>query len=108
MKRISYSSKAVVVDKESRVPFFREVSKKWSKHLMSRYFEERDDYRETEGKRRIWKGTNISHAYRMMGKGKGLADRAAVQRLGLNKRWRWHWARDDKTCSACGDTSVGI
>jgi len=108
MKRISYSSRAIVVDKKTGTPFFREVSKRWSKHLMSRYFEERDDYRMAEGENRIWKGTNISHAYRMMGKRRGLADRAAVQRLGLNKRWRWHWARDDKTCPACGDPSVGI
>jgi hypothetical protein len=43
-----------------------------------------------------------------MGKRKGLADRAAVQRLGLNKRWRWHWARDDKICSACGCPAVGV
>ena len=108
MKRISYSSRAVVVEKKTGTPFFREVSKRWSKHLMDRYFVERDEYRVADGKNRIWKGTNISHSYRMMGKRKGLADRAAVQRLGLNKRWRWHWARSDKICSACGSPSVGI
>ena len=108
IKRVSYSSRAVVVEKKTGTPFFREVSKRWSKHLMDRYFVERDEYRVADGKNRIWKGTNISHSYRMMGKRKGLADRAAVQRLGLNKRWRWHWARSDKICSACGSPSVGI
>jgi hypothetical protein len=70
MKRISYSSRAIVVDKKTGTPFFREVSKRWSKHLMSRYFEERDEYRVADGKSRIWKGTNISHAYRIQNDGK--------------------------------------
>jgi hypothetical protein len=97
-----------VVEKESGLPFFRDVSRRWSRHLMSRYFKERDDYRAADGKSRIWEGTNVSHTHRMMGKNRGLADRAAVQRAALNKRWRWHWAREDKTCSACGDRSIGI
>ncbi len=75
---------------------------------MTRYLEERDDYRATDGKSRIWKGANVAHSYRMMGNRRGLADRAAVQRAALDKRWRWHWAREDKMCSACGDLSVGI
>jgi hypothetical protein len=50
----------------------------------------------------------MGHSYKMMGRWKGLEDRAAVQRAALDKRWRWHWAREDKICSACGDPSVGI
>ena len=75
---------------------------------MGKYLSERDDYRAGKGKRRFWKGSFLGHSHRMMGKSKGLADRAAAQRAALDKRWRWHWAREDKTCLACGDPSIGI
>jgi hypothetical protein len=35
---------------------------------MTRYLEERDEYRAVDGKSKIWKGANISHSYRMMAK----------------------------------------
>ena len=108
IRRVSYSSKAVIVRKETGMPFFRDVAKMWSKHLLKTYLIQRDEFRARNGKTEIWKGANIAHSYRMMSKRRGLADRAAVQRAALDKRWRWHWAREDKTCSACGSVSSGI
>ena len=43
-----------------------------------------------------------------MGRNISIADRAAVQRAALDKRWRWHWAREDDTCSACMRKCEGI
>jgi hypothetical protein len=51
LKRISYSSKAIVVDMDG-VPFVKDITRRWSKHLMDQYLKERDDYRAKDGKRR--------------------------------------------------------
>ena len=90
LSRIAYSSKAIVVEKNKNIPFFRDVSRRWGKHAMERYFHFRDLNREENGKDKIWGGANMGHSYKMMGRWKGLADRAAVQRAALDKRWRWH------------------
>jgi hypothetical protein len=44
----------------------------------------------------------------MMGKNKSISDLAAVQRASLDKMWKWHWARSDLVCEACGSKSSGI
>jgi hypothetical protein len=67
LKRISYTSKAVIVE-QGGIPFVKDISKRWSKHLMERYLKERDDYREAEGKSRKWEGANLRLSYKMMGK----------------------------------------
>jgi ribonuclease HI len=107
LKRISYASKVIVVDQEG-VPFIKDISRRWSKHLMQKYFLERDNYREAEGKDRKWAGTNLRLSHKMMGKNKSISDLAAVQRASLDKMWRWHWAREDPICEACNKKSIGI
>ena len=75
---------------------------------MQKYFGERDNYREADGKDRKWAGTNIKLSHKMMGKNKSILDLAAVQRASLDKMWKWHWAREDRMCEACNRLSIGI
>ena len=50
----------------------------------------------------------MSFSHKMMGRNKSVADRSAVQRAALDKRWRWHWAREDDICSVCMRKCEGI
>ncbi len=50
----------------------------------------------------------MRNIHKVMGKNRGIADRAAVQRLALDKRWKWHWAREDGICHACGKPGVNL
>ena len=107
LKRVSFTSKATIVDRNG-VPFFKDISRRWSKHNLKMYLEGRDEDRAERGKKRIWKDANLSLSQMIMGRNSSIADRAAVQRVALDKMWRWYWAREDNLCSACSGTSVGI
>ena len=107
LKRISVGSKVTVID-QGGLPFVKDIAKRWSNLLVSKYFKERDDYREGRGVPRKWEGTNMSFSHKMMGRNKSVADRSAVQRAALDKRWRWHWAREDDICSICMRKCEGI
>ena len=107
LKKISSLTKICLVDKKN-VPFVGDLARRWSKHFVKRYFIERDEYREERGSTRKWEGTNMALSHKAMGKGPGIADLAATQRLGLDKRWKWNWARGDTTCLACGRNGSGI
>jgi hypothetical protein len=65
------------------------------------YLVERDDYREERGKRRIWSGSNLSLLKTAIGRGNSIGELAAIQRAGLDKTWRWNWARGGDDCKAC-------
>ena len=106
LKKIGHMS-GICVANRAGVPYTGDMAKRWSKHFAERYFKERDDYREERGATRKWEAASMVHSYRMMGKGPSTADRAAVQRLALDKRWRWHWARGG-ICVACGKNGPGI
>ena len=84
LRRISLSSKVTVID-QGGLPFVKDIAKRWSKLLVSKYFKKRDDYREGRGVPRKWEGTNMALSHKMMGRNKSLADHAAVQRAALDK-----------------------
>ena len=48
LRRISVSSKVTVID-QAGLPFIKDIAKRWSNLLVSRYFKERDDYRDGRG-----------------------------------------------------------
>ena len=75
---------------------------------MDKYLKERDDYRALDGRPRKWEGVNLRLSHKMMGKNKSVSDIAAVQRVSLDKMWRWHRARDNPWCEACNSRSLGI
>ena len=107
LRRISLSSKVTVID-QGGLPFVKDIAKRWSQLLVSKYFKERDDYREGRGVPRKWEGTSMALSHKMMGRNKSIADHAAVQRAALDKRWMWHWAREDDICSVCMRKCEGI
>ncbi len=100
LTKIGYSSKAIIVGVDG-LPFVKDISKRWGKYLMDTYFKERDEFRFKDGKNRIWTGTNMALAKLVIGKNNSLAEGAAVQRAGLDKTWRWNWAREGNICLAC-------
>ncbi len=95
LKLISYSSKAIVVDKAG-LPFIKDISRRWGKHLVDAYLKDRDEYRAKGGKRRIWEGSNLSLIKMALGRNKSLADGAACLRAGLDKAWRWTGQEKEK------------
>ena len=58
-------------------------------------------YRVKDGKRRIWEGSNLSLIKTALGRNNTLPDGAASLRAGLDKTWRWNWARKGESCLAC-------
>jgi len=108
LKKVAYESKAYVTTKQG-LPFVKDISKEWGKYMMDKYLKDRDDYRERDGRGRIWEQANLKYLHKVMGKNSSIADRAATQRAGLGKIWRWSRYRDNKTCVACGDrATIGI
>jgi len=109
LTHISYASKLIVVDQQG-LPFVKDIANKWGKYLVDSYLVERDDYREERGKRRIWSGSNLSLLKKALGRGNSLGELAAIQRAGLDKTWRWNWARGGDECKACsihGSNGIG-
>jgi hypothetical protein len=70
---------------------------------------ERDGYRAGRGKREMWGGSNLGLLKTALGRGNSLSENAAIQRAGLDKTWRWNWARGGSECLACSSQgSQGI
>ncbi len=101
LRKVAFESKAYI--SKQGLPFVKDISKEWGKHMMDRYLKDRDDYRERDGRDRIWERANLNYLHKVLGRNQTIADRAAAQRAGLGKIWRWHRHRDDNTCEACGD-----
>ena len=105
---MAYESKAYITTKQG-LPFVKDISKEWGRYMMEKYLKERDDYRERDGRDRKWERTNLKYLHKVMGRNQSISDRAASQRAGLGKIWRWHRHREDRTCEACGKIqTVGI
>jgi hypothetical protein len=51
LKYISYSAKAIIKDQEG-LPFIKDISKRWGKHLIDSYLKDRDEYRVNGGRKK--------------------------------------------------------
>ena len=74
MGRVAKDQVISIVD-EKGVPFFGNLRRRNSKEKKKRYLKKRDDYREKDGKLRIWEGTSLHLSHKMMGRNKTIEDR---------------------------------
>ena len=107
LKSLSASSKISLVSTEG-TPIIGDIKFIKSALDINENLVERDDFREADGKPRIWTGANIKLHHKLLGRSNRIGDRAICQRIGLTKRWQWHSARSDNLCQACGEAIKGI
>jgi hypothetical protein len=79
-----------------------------SKVDLDEYLADRDKFRIKDGKLPQWKGANLSHHHKLMGRSNRIGDRVITQRIGLIKRWQWHSSRSDNICAGCEQPILGI
>ena len=106
MGRVAKDKVISIVD-EKGVPFFGNLRRRNSKEKKKRYLKKRDDYREKDGKLRIWEGTSLHLSHKMMGKNKTIEDRSAVARIAFGKRWCTSWINEE-ICKACEEAPRSI
>ena len=90
LKKIGATHSKLTIERTDGTPLIMDVSKTKSKCDVIKYLDERDDFREEEGKTRVWKGANIALHHKLLGRSNKIGDRVITQRIGFNKRWQWH------------------
>ena len=108
LKKIGATHSKLTIERTDGTPLIMDVSKTKSKCDVIKYLDERDDFREEEGKTRVWKGANIALHHKLLGRSNKIGDRVITQRIGLNKRWQWHSSRSDNLCQGCMEPILDI
>ena len=106
LKKIAEGQIISIVD-EKGIPFFGNLRRRLSKEKLKRYLKKRDDYREKDGKLRVWEGASLQHIHKMMGRKKTIEDRSAVARIAYGKRWCSSWINEE-ICKACEEAPRSI